>query len=105
MVRDVAGVTCLLGGTTACSRILCLTRPLSFKLKAIVALLLGTVGYVIFRTGWVVNWPVLENVTSDPFLADTNTVVIALLLAVFAVAFSVTAYGASNFCDAFRRSG
>ena len=53
VVRDVAGVTCLLSGTTACSRILCLTRRLSFKLKAILAFLLGVVGYVIFRTDWV----------------------------------------------------
>jgi hypothetical protein len=94
VVRDVAGFTCILSGTTACSRILCLTRRLSFKLKAIVAFLLGAVGYVILRTGWVVNW-------SDPFLADTNTVVIALLLAVFAVAFSVTADRSKQFLQQF----
>jgi len=101
VVRDVAGVTCLLSGTTACSRILCLTRRLSFKLTAIVAFLLGVVGYVIFRTDWVVKWPVLEGVTSDPFLADTNAVVIALLLTVFAVAFSVTADRCKQFLRCF----
>jgi hypothetical protein len=94
VVRDVAGVTCLLSGTTACSRILCLTRRFSFKLKAILAFLLGVVGYVIFRTDWVVNWP-------DRFLADTNAVVIALLLTVFAVAFSVTADRSKQFLRRF----
>lgn len=84
VVRDVTGVTCLLGGTTACSRILCLTRRLSFKLIAIGAFsfLLGAGGYVILRTGWVVHW-------SDHFLAKTG--VVSLLLAVFAVALSVVA--------------
>ena len=101
VLRDVAGVTCLLGGTTVCSRILCLTREPSLKLKAIVAFLLGVVGYVIFRTGWVVSWLVLEikiakvlgytPPASDFLLADINTVLVALLLAVFAVAFSVVA--------------
>jgi hypothetical protein len=66
-----------------------------------VAFLLGVVGYVIFRTDWVVNWPVLKSVTSDPFLADTNAVVIALLLTVFAVAFSVTADRSKQFLRRF----
>ncbi len=84
VVRDVTGVTCLLSGTTACSRILCLTRRLSFKLIAIVAFsfLVGAGGYVILRTGWVVHW-------SDRFLANNG--VRSLLVAVFAVAFSVVA--------------
>jgi hypothetical protein len=100
VVRDVAGVTCLLGGMTTCSRILCLTRRLAFKLTAIVAFLLGAVSYVILRTDWVVNWPSV-NVTRHGFLADTNTVVIALLLAVFAVVFSVIADRSKQFLQRY----
>ena len=91
VIRDVAGVTCLLGGTTVCSRILCLTRRLAYKVIAILAFLIGAVGYLILRTDWVVNWPVFANVSKERFLADTKTVVIAFLLAVFAVVISVAA--------------
>lgn len=84
VIRDVAGLTCLLSGATACSRILCLTRRLAYKLIAILAFLVGAAGYIVLRT------PVLTK-AKDPFLASATTVVIALLLAVFAVVISVAA--------------